>query len=140
MIQVIKQRFGIIQRIPHEHFFFQIPVGNSSLRSISSATGATSLRINSRTFFWMLICSLEKLKSISDKALQNGYEVIGLSASGADEKEAIISKYNLKFDFFLADEKALKTVVRSNPGFLVLNKGTVTQKKHWNDAEDLEFK
>lgn len=83
---------------------------------------------------------LEKLKSISDKALQNGYEVIGLSASGTDEKEAIINQYNLKFDFFLADEKALKTVVRSNPGFLVLNRGTVTQKKHWNDAEDLEFK
>lgn len=83
---------------------------------------------------------LEKLKSISEKALQNGYEVIGLSASGTDEKEVIKDKYNLKFDFYLADEKALKTVVRSNPGFLILNKGTVTQKKHWNDVEDLEFK
>ncbi|HPF98366.1 MAG TPA: DoxX family protein [Mangrovimonas sp.] len=81
----------------------------------------------------------EKLKAISDKALEKGYQVIGLTASGDAEKQAIKEKYNLNFDFFIADEKALKTVVRSNPGFLTLEKGTVIQKKHWNDAEELEF-
>jgi len=82
---------------------------------------------------------LIKLKAISDKALQKGYTVIGLSASGEDVKNRIKAEYNLNFDFFICDEKALKTVVRSNPGVLELQKGTVHQKVHWNDIEELEL-
>ena len=82
---------------------------------------------------------MEKIKAISARAQQSGYEVIGLSASGDDDKAAVEKQYGLGVDFYVCDEKALKTVIRSNPGFLVLDKGTVMQKKHWNDAEDLEF-
>ena len=82
---------------------------------------------------------LLKLKSISDQALQKGYTVIGLSASGEDVKNRIKQEYDLSFEFFICDEKALKTVVRSNPGVLQLKKGTVQQKVHWNDIEDLEL-
>ena len=82
---------------------------------------------------------LLKLKVISDEALQKGYTVIGLSASGDDVKNRIKQEYDLRFEFFICDEKALKTVVRSNPGALQLEKGTVQQKVHWNDIENLEL-
>jgi len=82
---------------------------------------------------------LVKLKSISDKAIEKNYTVIGLTASGEDMKQKIREDYNLNFDFYLCDEKALKTIVRSNPGVLELNKGTVMQKVHWNDIEDLKL-
>jgi hypothetical protein len=52
-------------------------------------------------------------------------------------KKRIQSDYDLNFEFYLCDEKALKTVVRANPGVLQLNEGTVEQKVHWNDIEDL---
>ncbi|WP_445732446.1 BT_3928 family protein [Mariniflexile sp.] len=81
----------------------------------------------------------EKLKAMSDKAIKNGYKVIGLTASGEAEKQRIKKLYNLNFDFYLCDEKALKTVVRSNPGILELDKGTIKQKLHWNDIEDLKL-
>jgi hypothetical protein len=82
---------------------------------------------------------LAKLKAISDEALKKGYTVIGMTASGDDLKQKIKSEYNLNFDFYLCDEKVLKTIVRSNPGLVVLNKGTVTQKVHWNDVDDLKL-
>lgn len=82
---------------------------------------------------------LLKLKAISDEALKKGYTVIGLSASGEDVKNRIKQEYDLEFEFFICDEKALKTVVRSNPGALQLEKGTVQQKVHWNNIEDLEL-
>ncbi|WP_027138803.1 BT_3928 family protein [Gaetbulibacter saemankumensis] len=81
----------------------------------------------------------QKLKSLSQRAMNQGYKVIGLTASGEDAKKKIKSAYNLDFDFYLCDEKALKTVVRSNPGVIELNKGTVKQKLHWNDFEDLKL-
>ena len=80
-----------------------------------------------------------KLKILQDEARANNYQIIGLTASGDDTKEFINKTYNLDFEWYLCDEKALKTVVRSNPGILELDKGTVKQKVHWNDIEDLEL-
>ncbi|MGM5469806.1 BT_3928 family protein [Flavobacteriaceae bacterium LMO-SS05] len=82
---------------------------------------------------------LRKLKAMSDLAAKKGYTVIGLTASGNNTKQNIIDTYHLNFDFYLCDEKVLKTIVRSNPGVLKLNKGTVIQKVHWNDIDDLEL-
>jgi len=79
------------------------------------------------------------LKAISDEALKKGYTVIGMTASGADDKQYIKDTYKLNFDFYLCDEKVLKTIVRSNPGVLILERGTVMQKVHWNDIEKLKL-
>ena len=80
-----------------------------------------------------------KLKALQNKAKKNGYKIIGLTASGEDAKQRIKTAYGIDFAWYLCDEKALKTVVRSNPGVLELDKGTVKQKVHWNDIEDLEL-
>lgn len=78
-----------------------------------------------------------KLKELSEKAIQNNYKIIGLTASGKAVKQAINKTYNIDINWYLCDEKALKTIVRSNPGVLLIDKGTVMQKVHWNDLEDL---
>jgi len=82
---------------------------------------------------------LANLKAMVDEATKKGYAVIGLTASGAAKKQEIQKAYNLDVEFYLCDEKVLKTIVRANPGVVVLEKGTVTQKVHWNDIDDLEF-
>ncbi len=82
---------------------------------------------------------IEALKTFSDKAIKKGYTVIGLTASGSDAKAQIKADYNLNFNFYLCDEKVIKTIVRSNPGIVKLNKGTVIQKVHWNDIDDIEL-
>ncbi|WP_242087431.1 BT_3928 family protein [Aestuariivivens sediminis] len=80
-----------------------------------------------------------KLKALQERALNNGYNIIGLTASGPETKKIISDAYDIDFEWYLCDEKALKTVVRSNPGVLKLHKGTIKQKVHWNDIEDLDF-
>ena len=82
---------------------------------------------------------IKKMKSLSDEAIKKGYTVIGMTTSNEDTKQVIKSEYGFDFDFYLCDEKVLKTIVRSNPGVVILNKGTVMQKKHWNDIEDLKL-
>lgn len=82
---------------------------------------------------------VSKLADMVKQAEAKGYEVIGLSASGDEVAKQFSQKNRLGINFYRSDEKVLKTIVRANPGIVVLNKGTVTQKVHWNDIEDLEF-
>lgn len=82
---------------------------------------------------------LEKLTSIYKKAHKEGYKVIALSASVPETTNELKETYKLPFNFYFCDETALKTIVRSNPGILKLHKGTIQQKLHWNDFENLEL-
>ena len=68
-----------------------------------------------------------------------GYKVIGLSASSLEVTGALTEKYQLNFDFYFCDETALKTIIRSNPSLIELQKGTIVQKLHWNDASKLKL-
>ncbi|TXD84920.1 DoxX family membrane protein [Subsaximicrobium wynnwilliamsii] len=79
------------------------------------------------------------IKVKTDELKKKGFTVIGMTASGDDKKQEISEAYDLDFEFYLCDEKVLKTIVRSNPGLVVLKKGTVIQKVHWNDIDDLEY-
>ena len=79
------------------------------------------------------------IKQVTDAAIKNGYEVIGLSASSKSVMDELADEKELNFKFYFCDETTLKTIVRSNPGILELQKGTVLQKLHWNDALELKL-
>ncbi|PQJ77503.1 DoxX family protein [Polaribacter glomeratus] len=80
-----------------------------------------------------------EIKIIADQAIKKGYKVYGVSASFSDIIELTKRKFELPFEFLFCDETTLKTMIRANPGIIILNKGTVVGKKNWNDAEDLEL-
>ena len=81
----------------------------------------------------------EVVRALSRKAEDKGYRVVGLTASGSEMQQNLKDEFDLDFEFYQADETALKTIVRSNPGILVLKKGTIIQKKHWYDGADIEL-
>ena len=80
-----------------------------------------------------------EIKEIADKAINKGYNVYGVSASFEDDLILIQNKYNLPFDFLFCDETTLKTMIRANPGVMILSKGTVTGKWNWNDTSDIKL-
>lgn len=77
------------------------------------------------------------IRKITEKALRKGYTVIGLSSSAQEETEQFVRDFKLPFKFYFTDETVLKTIVRANPGIVSLDKGTIIQKLHYNDANDL---
>ena len=83
--------------------------------------------------------AFKKVKEVTDLAAKQGYKVIGMSASNEEWTSNLIKEYKLGFEFYFTDETTLKTIVRSNPGILTLEKGTITQKVHYEDMKDLEF-
>jgi uncharacterized membrane protein YphA (DoxX/SURF4 family) len=58
---------------------------------------------------------------------------IGLTASASQEVDAFRHEHNSMFDYYYSDNTALKTVVRSNPGLVLLNGATVEMMWHYND-------
>jgi len=79
------------------------------------------------------------INEVTTKAIQKGYTVYGVSASPSDELILVKEEYKLPFDFLFCDDTTLKTMIRANPGVIVLDKGTVVQKKNWIDVEDLKL-
>jgi uncharacterized membrane protein YphA (DoxX/SURF4 family) len=80
-----------------------------------------------------------EINKFAKKAIEKGYKVYGVSASFSTIIELTKNKFNLPFEFLFCDETTLKTMIRANPGIIILNKGTVVEKKNWRDLEDLEF-
>jgi len=80
-----------------------------------------------------------EVKSKTDAAIKKGYKVIGMSASNSEQTARLIKDNSLSFEFYFTDETTLKTIVRSNPGVLVLEKGTIKEKVHYNDLDELKF-
>jgi peroxiredoxin len=79
------------------------------------------------------------IKDVTTKAKEKGYTVYGVSASFTDDLILTKEKYNLPFDFLFCDETTLKTIIRANPGVVILDKGVVVQKKNWIDVDELEL-
>lgn len=80
------------------------------------------------------------IKEIANKAIAKGYAVYGASASFTDELLLAKEKYELPFDFLFCDGTTLKTMVRANPGIMMLEKGTILGKWNWSDADKIELK
>ncbi len=58
-----------------------------------------------------------------------------------DEEEVEMeesSEMGLSFDFYICDPTTLKTIVRANPGLILIKKGTVINKWHYNDFPTIE--
>ncbi len=111
--------------------------------SLESATeDLTATLLQEEKVLLVLLYDLEKapvasflpIKEITEKAMQKGYTVYGVSASFEGDLILAQNQYDLPFEFLFCDGTTLKTMIRATPGIMTLSKGTVTGKWHWSDA------
>lgn len=74
----------------------------------------------------------EKVVPTVENLINEEVPVVALSASMPEELHELGLPVQTPFAF--TDETTLKTMVRSNPGWVVLKKGTVVAKYHYNDS------
>jgi len=82
---------------------------------------------------------MSSVKELSERAMEKGYTVYCFSASTQEDYDKVKEKYDLDFDLLFCDETTLKTIVRSNPGILILDKGTVKGKWSWRQMESINL-
>ncbi|MBQ9201530.1 MAG: DoxX family protein [Bacteroidales bacterium] len=77
--------------------------------------------------------AVRAMQEVQDYALVHDYPVYGLTASPSVLVEEWKYEYDLLFDFCSVDEITLKTMIRSNPGLILLKDGTIYNKWAWRD-------
>ncbi|MDB4062018.1 DoxX family protein [Vicingaceae bacterium] len=85
----------------------------------------------------MNLTDKENLKAINELSLAaqgKGIKVYGLSSAGEELSNNLIKEYDLSFDFYVTDGIVLKTMLRSNPGIMYLENGTVKGKWHQSNV------
>lgn len=82
---------------------------------------------------------MEKLNQFYTNAINKNYMVIGLTSSSQEIITQYKKEFNLPFNFYFCDATTLKTIERANPSIVVLNKGTITQKAHFNDSNTIKL-
>lgn len=82
---------------------------------------------------------LAKMEKLNTEAKTKGYKVIGMTASSPKEIEKSKKQFGMTFDFYFCDAITLKTIERANPSIVILEKGTIKQKLHYNDLADLKL-
>jgi uncharacterized membrane protein YphA (DoxX/SURF4 family) len=80
----------------------------------------------------------KKLATLSTEIEKGGWAIYGVTSSTYETTEDYRHEYQLAFPFYSADEIFLKTIVRSNPGLVMLKNGVVVAKWHANDFPSFE--
>lgn len=79
-----------------------------------------------------------KMNNLAMKVNNMGYPVYCLTSSTNQAIEAFNQAHSPVFDICMADEVTLKTILRSNPGLMILKEGTILGKFNFRDIPDEE--
>ncbi|MGB5979297.1 MAG: DoxX family protein, partial [Cyclobacteriaceae bacterium] len=77
--------------------------------------------------------SLEDIRALIQELPSNIEPVIFTSTSG-EKFDRFVQKEKLNVPFYFADATVLKTIIRSNPGLVLIDEGNVRGKWHFNDT------
>jgi len=93
--------------------------------------------LNMKSVYLLISYDINKTKlkghQKADKLLQSGIPIYGLSSSSNEDILSALDLTELKFPYFSVDQTTLKTIVRSNPGLVLIKNGVVVDKWHWRD-------
>jgi uncharacterized membrane protein YphA (DoxX/SURF4 family) len=76
---------------------------------------------------------LRRMVELADLLQKQGYQVYGMTASSNETIANFYARFGVKFYWHLADQTTVKTIIRSNPGVLYLERATIIDKKHFKD-------
>ena len=85
---------------------------------------------------------MKKINQFAEGAAELGYKVYGMTSSTQEVIHKTIEPMKLNFEFYTTDEITLKTMVRSNPGLVLIKEGVVIGKWHFRDIpvlQDFQF-
>lgn len=101
---------------------------------------------NEEFSFWVLSKNLSKadedawtdLNEVAEYADSKGLKMFAFMTSNFEDAEKFRHEHQTPYPFYQADETFIKTVIRSNPGLVLLKNGVVMGKWHHTDIPNQE--
>lgn len=84
------------------------------------------------------ICAQVEITALMAEAEKSGWRPGGLTASTFEEVDAYRFEHQAAYPFYSTDPTELKIVVRSNPGLVLIENGSVRGKWGWRDMPTFE--
>ena len=109
--------------------------GNNITESIIRNPGY-QLVINAYDLTKTDVQAFKKLDEFCAKAYADDIPAVVLVSAENAQIRKFALENNLHLEFCTADDIILKTIVRSNPGLLVMKDGVILEKWHHNDFPD----
>lgn len=75
----------------------------------------------------------DRINDLASWAMEENYSFICITSSLYEDCDRFAEETGAPYEFFHADEIALKTMIRSNPGLMVLKGGTIVAKYSRNE-------
>ncbi|MBK9638637.1 MAG: DoxX family membrane protein [Bacteroidetes bacterium] len=80
----------------------------------------------------------DKVNALAAECQKNDFEFFGLTSTIPTETDKFRHDHQNMFPYYFCDGTALKTIIRSNPGLVLLKQGTVIDMWHHNDFPTYE--
>lgn len=119
---------------------YEPPIHDFSMMSLDTWEDITDSVLSDKGYTFLLVAhriegaddsNIDLINEIYDYSVEHGYGFYALTSSPEDEIELWCDKTGAEYPFCQTDDITLKTIIRSNPGLLLVKDGTILNK--WSD-------
>lgn len=119
---------------------YEPPIHDFSMMSLDTGEDLTDSVLSSKGYTFLLVAhriegaddsNIDLINEIYDYSVEHGYGFYALTSSPAEEIDLWREKTGAEYPFCQMDDITLKTIIRSNPGLLLIKDGTILNK--WSD-------
>jgi uncharacterized membrane protein YphA (DoxX/SURF4 family) len=134
-LEFVEQKKRIIQE------YHDAPIHDFSIDDINKESHNLEIIANPSWQFLLVSYDLDKatkkvfdkVNTFAEQCAKDSIAFTGLTGSDWQKIDHFRHDITAKFDFYVVDATALKSVVRSNPGLVLLKDGVVIDKWAWRD-------
>ncbi len=82
--------------------------------------------------------SFKEINKLAEEAEKHGFSLIVITSNIPSKVDEFKEEIEAGYEFYYADDIILKTIIRSNPGLLLMKDGIILVKWHYNDLPSFE--
>ena len=119
---------------------YEPPIHDFSMMSLDTWEDITDSVLSDKGYTFLLVAhriegaddsNIDLINEIYDYSVEHGYGFYALTSSPEDEIELWRDKTGAEYPFCQMDDITLKTIIRSNPGLMLIKDGVILNK--WSD-------